>query len=320
MPNYAVFGGCLSSPLEFPEFAEVQATVAPSWTLVLARSAEADPSLEYLGEDVVNADVRVRLYRSAKGFRLVYDDTGTFDISQNGAVIHWAAGPNADPVSVRRDVLGRVIATAMHAAGRVCLHGSAVALATGAIAFLAPQKYGKSTLATATLATGAKLLTDDSLPVDLGPPAMAHPGVPGVRLWKDARARLDTGDATAHGTGPKRMLTDLAPESLMLEPQPLRAIYLLAPYRSESIDDCLQRQRLPTVQSALSLVRHAKLGSLLGKTEATTLLDRASTLAMHVPVYILRVVRDFDRLNAAVEQLRQWHGEVPPPTPSGSLA
>ena len=314
MPDYDVFGGRLRSELDLPQLTEASDTLAPTWTLATVASPPEPVPSEVLGEEPVMPGVTVRLYRSADGFRLRYDDTGTFDVSVDGATIVWTPGPKPDPAHVCADVLGRVLAVALHITGRPCLHGSAVALPTGAIAFLGPKHYGKSTLAMATLAKGARLLADDSLPLDLGPPVAACPGFPGVRLWDAALARLTDGEPTVEGGGGKRLLTALSPQSIELEPQPLRALYLLAPHRPAPGGPPLRRELVPPVLAAVSLVRHAKIGALLGKSEAPVLLDRVCAVASRVPVYRLHVVRDLDCLDTVVERLLEWHadGEEPP--------
>jgi hypothetical protein len=120
---------------------------------------------QMLGEDDVQQGVRVRLYRSADGFRLEYDDTGTFDISADGSQIFWCPGASVAMQAVEMDLIGRVLAAAMHAAGTLCLHGSAVAVNGGGIAFLAPKFHGKSTLAQAMVAAGARLATNNVVPI-----------------------------------------------------------------------------------------------------------------------------------------------------------
>jgi hypothetical protein len=61
----------------------------------------------------------------------------------------------------------------------------------------------------------------------------------------------------------------------------------------------------------MSLLPQARLATLLGKFEASVLLDRAARLAAVVPIYTLRVARDFDRLDDVVSRLLAWHGGAP---------
>ena len=89
----------------------------------------------------------VQLIRGADCLRLDFTDTGIFDVSNDGRSMRWYPLPDSDPDAAALDVIGRVLAVCFHASGLVCLHGSAVALDSGTIAFLAPKFHGKSTTA-----------------------------------------------------------------------------------------------------------------------------------------------------------------------------
>jgi hypothetical protein len=312
MPRYVVFGGCLESPLSFPQLPEASPDVPASWTIVKTSSARRLENVELLGTHAITSASTVHLYRHGEGLRLEYDDSGTFDVSLDGATIVWAPRSSAEDVNVREDVLGPVLAAAMHLRGRFCLHGSSVVLAGGAIAFLAPKHHGKSTLAMAAIAGGAKLLTDDSLPVEPGPPVMAWPGVASVRFWDDIRVRFHGNGKTVEGAGGKHAAIDLACKSQLRTPQRLRGIYLLAPFNASEHRAPVERERVTGIESALSLVRHAKIGTLLGKSESAIVLHRAAAIAAEVPVYVLRIERNLERLQGVISQLFAWHAHDQP--------
>ena len=314
MRDYAVFGGCLRSELEFSELRPSRQS-SPSWTLRASPERIPLDGAEALGSDHVEHDCHVRLYRHANGYRLEYDDTGSFDISADGAEIVWCAPSNASLDAARLDILGRVLATALHAAGVLTLHGSAAVIGGRAVAFLAPKHHGKSTLALALAAAGAPLLTDDTLPVEPGAPPMARPGVHAVRLWSDSARVLrrpdlviaTKDDAPVDAAAAKAGVATL-PETLVVNrPVPLAAVYLLTPVASA--ERAARRTRYTAVLGALALIRHAKIGPLLGRADATVLLQRATVIADAIPVYDLQIVRDFDRLDEVVAQLFAWHAE-----------
>ncbi|MBA3257950.1 MAG: hypothetical protein H0T68_00615 [Gemmatimonadales bacterium] len=304
MPSYAAFGGCLDSDISFPELIELPASL-PTWTLRTSSAApDASPG-EHLGQDQVDGEVLVRLYRNGGGYRLRFDDTGIFEVSADGSRIRWFPAGREPDEATRIDVLGRVLALAMHAGGMFCLHGSAVTMGDGAVAFLAPKLHGKSTLALALALAGGRLMGDDTIALDLAGGPSVRPGVHGVRLWADSAARLtgDTGGRSAGGKGVFEVLTE---DQLMRSPAPLRAIYLLAPVPSDAGPPA-RRKRLEPVPAALSLVSHAKLGSLLGKGETGVLVRWAAAVVRTTPVYVFELMRDFDRLPEIVRQLQAWH-------------
>ena len=306
MPDYAVLGGCLRSEIEFPQLRLADGS-DPTWTLGVSERRGELSGMELLGEDHVDQNFFVRAYKHSAGFRLEFDDTGTFDVSVDGRHITWSPGAEASIEAARLDVTGRVLALALHASGTLCLHGSAVALARGAIAFLAPKFHGKSTLAFALVSGGARLLTDDMLPVELDAIPYARPGVHNIRLWGDSFDRLmvghDDGGTVLDG---KHTLSQLADDQLQQVRTPLSAVYLLAPVAATA-QEVARRTLLPPVAAALALVSNSSVGRLLGKSEAPVCLDRAAILAREVPVYRLELARDYAALPRVVRRLVQWH-------------
>jgi hypothetical protein len=308
MPDYSIFGGCLRSDIVFPELRA--ATGHPvTWTLDITTTAPKLPhDAECLGHIEVTSGCRVSLHRHSRGLRLSYDDTGTFDVSADGGRITWCEGPRANPGAVRADVTGRVMAAALHTAGLLCLHGSAVSLSGGTAAFLAPKYHGKSTLALALARAGGKLVTDDVLPVDPGPPARAIPGVHQVKLWGDTAELFGVADR-APEPGEKHLVHDFPDELLMFHGSPLVAIYLLGLAEPDALGgEPARRTRLADVPSALALVRQSALGELLGGSEAAVLFERAVSLARSVPVYRLERVGGLENVSVVVQQLMEWHG------------
>ncbi len=308
MPDYSIFGGCFRSELSFPEL-RPHPGGQPNWTLRRVTVPPLSGSETFIGEDCIPGSMHVRLFRLPDGFRLAYEDTGTFDITEDGSQILWCRGSKADDDAARLDVIGYGFATLFHAAGTLCLHGSAVGVRSGAVAFIAPKLHGKSTLAHALTAAGAHLATDDALPVKIGRPARMLPGIHQLRLRSDSAERLVPGEVPLRsGYGGKHVLTSIDEDRLVLGPMPLSAIYVLVPVQPDSRTPAAQRELLSPIQATLALIRHTKGAFLLGKSESAVLLDRAGNLARVVPVYRLLVARDFDRLPEVVEQLLEWHG------------
>jgi len=310
MSHYQVYGRCLESDLCFPE---LPPGAGPAdWVLsTVSGRAAPPPGALYLGDDAVQGDVRVRLHLTPSGFWLDFDDSGDFALSDDGRAIRWYRPSHADADTdalARIDVLGRVLALALHAEGRLCLHGSGVCVGGVALGFLAPKFHGKSTLALALVRAGASLLTDDTLVVAATPDPLALPGVHAMRLWNDSAARLlDDRVGTATADGDKLCLRDLPAGRRMQQPSPLAAVYLLAPTPADDHRAAAVRTPLPPTAAALALVGHGKLSPLLGRAQAALALRRAVDVARGVPVYTLSVVRDFARLDEVVDQLLRWH-------------
>lgn len=306
MKHYSVFGGRLSSELELPDL-EIAEPGHATWVLRVSRVSPAELPREPLGTVQVEESVEARLYEISGGYRLEYDDTGIFDVLAGGSQIVWYAAPGVSLESAQVDVLGRVLALALHAAGAYCLHASAVEVGGGAVAFMAPKFHGKSTTAMALVRAGARLITDDTLAILPGSSPRVVPGIQTLRLREDTveAVNVERGFGAVESKG-KLLVGNLAADRLLRESVPLAAVYLLAPV-AVSEGASVLRTALPVTRAALSLIGHTKLGPLLGGAELPVVLDRAVALAGRVPVYRLSVMRDFERLPEVVTQLLEWH-------------
>jgi len=310
MNSYHVFGGVLRSELAFPEL-DVAERGDPDWTLTVTFTPAPDVPLgPQLGEDRVDVDVLVHAYATPSGFRLVYDDTGVFDVSEGGRAIRWHRPPSADLEAGRLDVLGRVLALALHASGWLSLHGSAVALGDGAVAFLAPKGNGKSTLAFALMRAGAALMTDDTVVIEPGPPSIVRPGVQSVRLFQDSADWLSAPAPLAGTSDIKATFGQLASDARRLTRAPLAALYLLESVPAGTIAAPVERERIEGPAAVFQLITQTKIGTLLGGIEAPTVFGSVVGIAEGAPVYRLRVTRDYEQLQQVVERIVGWHGGV----------
>ena len=310
MKSYLVFGGVLRSELEFPELDAVTRADA-DWTLsVTSAPAPELPLGDPLGEDKVDQGVMVRSYATPAGFRLVYDDTGVFDVTASGREIKWHCPEGVDVEAGRLDVLGRVLALALHASGWLSLHGSAVALSAGAVAFLAPKGNGKSTLAFALMRAGAALMTDDTVVIGSGAPPIVRPGVQSVRLFRDSADWLSATSPIPGTSDVKATFGQIAEDARRLTRAPLSALYLLESVPAGTLAEPLERERIVGPPAVFGLLGQTKIGALLGGAEAPGVFSSVVALAESSEIYRLRVMRDYERLQMVVEQIMSWHGGV----------
>lgn len=255
---------------------------------------------------------RVELHRAGSdGFALSHSCTGTFEVRGGGAEIIFASHANAPADLVRADVLGRVLAVTMHMKGALSLHASAVVLPEGAIAFLAPKGFGKSTVALSLAHAGAKFLTDDILPVRAQAPFTVNPGVQSVRLCSDSALRLiNERSKTRPGIDGKRIVDRLPRHMVASGPAPLVAMYVLSPSPNGNGASAVSRSRLSSRRTVLELLRRAKIAALLGGSEAPRVFQQAASIAAAVSAYELDIARDLHRLPDAVAMIASWHGGV----------
>lgn len=309
MHRYRIFGGHLDSDVAFPELAPAPDTASASWVVGRVSDVAVPHGAIRLGA-LHNQPCRTELLRdSESGYYFTHSCTGTFHIPEDDPAIRFAMAEGAALDRVRGDILGRVLAVALHTCGVLSLHASAVALRDGVIGFVAPKGSGKSTLAMALARAGAHLVSDDILAVWPSPrPVQVAPGVHGVRLNRDSAERLlELGTPTRDGVDGKRLVDSPRVSRIGAERAPLSAVYAISPTIGIENGRAARRVSLSPRHAALELLKHAKIGELLGVREAPVLLERAADVAQHVPIFALEIARDFDRLPEAVETIVEWH-------------
>lgn len=306
---YRAFGQVLASDIEFPELRPAGASEA-AWTIRHAAAAirGSHATGEVLGTEPLYGEFSARLTRAGTGWLIVVEDTGEFLISPDRRTITAFRYPQGNLDFLRAHLLGRVIATSMHFSGLLVLHGSAVSYPAGSVAFLAPKNSGKSTLALTLTLAGARLVTDDSVPVTLDEQPLVWPGVHSLRLRGDSAEQLAGGLPSTQRRDGKYVLSELPEARLEEDRTPLRAIYLLLPAESIASGDVVDRRRLPAPLAAAALVGQSKIPRMLGTSEGPELLRRAARVASRIPVYQLPLVRDLNRLPEVAAKMQAWHG------------
>jgi hypothetical protein len=305
--RYAVYGDCLASSIPFPELPASDAKVS-RWTFETTRRLTPMVDAAELGADRIYGEVFARLHAHANGHRIVVDDTGSFELSRDRTHVTWEERAESWPDFVRAHLIGRVLATAIFLDGLLPLHASAVETRDGVIAFLAPKGFGKSTLALALSAAGARLVTDDTLPVEPSAAPHAWPGVHSLRVHDDALEAVGAARPALGTREGKRIVSELAPHQLMSRHAPLAAIYLLDPVLAGA--GAVTRTALPAMLAAMGVVAHVKIGRMLGPAAAGPMLERAAAITRTVPVFRLHAPRDLAQLPQTATTILGWHGAL----------
>lgn len=309
MYQYSVFGGCLVSELELPDLRPASSGGKPRWVLRVSNSGSPAEATEPRGEMEIAPGLVIRLANTAAGFRFDYAPVGTYELSRDGGEITWYPAPAPQPEIARLLLLGQVFALALHGDGLLCLHGSGVAIRGRGIAFLAPKLHGKSTLALALTAAGARLIADDLVAIEPGLRPRVRPGVQSIRLLTDAVQRVGT---LCVGTrileGGKGTITDFPRSMVAHKIVPFAAAYLMQPVKVPPGEPAVRRQRLPLRDAAIALAYGTKLPDpLVGCRTAGIDLQRAAAVARQVPVFRLEFAGDFSRLPEVAVQILAWH-------------
>jgi hypothetical protein len=164
-------------------------------------------------------------------------------------------------VEVRRSALGRsellpilmagtVSAFLLALRGETVLHASAVAIGSSALAFVGQSGRGKSTVAALMCVEGAKLVTDDVLTVDAGPPVTCIGGATELRLRPAAVSIADGApDAAMRSTADERLALAVEPAP----PRPLRLAAIIVPDPSNTATEVAVR-RVPSSTALFAIL------------------------------------------------------------------
>jgi hypothetical protein len=182
--DYFVCGLHLRSELPLPELAPaaVPNGEAPMVEIRLGDAGPALPHLDHIGPTFEAA---------ANDYLLTVRGVGRYRV-RNGTevIVEPAAASSAQ--DVRLFLLGTAFGALCHQRRLVPLHASAIVVDGQCIAFAGRTRAGKSTLAAHFDARGYAILADDVCVLNVaadGPP-MAWPGVPRIKLWRDALTAL----------------------------------------------------------------------------------------------------------------------------------
>ena len=288
--TYRTYGLGIHSTLSLPE---MSAVAAPNDIFIHAQDLPAPPLPKHANSHTWRQDQDIYLH---------WADLGTFRV-RAGQDIAFNPVPGVSAARLRPPILGICMAVALHQRGLLVLHASAIALPTGAIAFLGDKGWGKSTMNAALYRRGHKFVTDDILAIDsASSKPQIYPAFAQMKLWPSAVAAL--------GKNPQKLpklLPHLQKRQRLLKKNiaqkavPLSAIYLLDKGPSIHIAP------LPAHELLGHLFRHSYSGrcgkALLHRGETDHFLQ-CMALAQQVPIYRLQRPVDLsllDAIAAAVE-------------------
>jgi hypothetical protein len=167
---------------------------------------------------------------------------------------------------VEIQLLGHIFSIWLESRGVPALHASAVVVSDRAVAFLAGNKAGKSSLAASLMQAGFPLLTDDILPLESSDNGVrGRPGYPQMRLWPD-QAEHFLGDyrelEIVHPAYTKRRVPIGADGlgAFWNQPAPLGCLYL-PEIRDDSTNSCVEIEPVPPREGFAQLLRCSFVGA-----------------------------------------------------------
>ncbi|MGZ5234333.1 MAG: hypothetical protein ACXWC3_30355 [Burkholderiales bacterium] len=315
MPDYFVFGGCLRSELTFPELTHAHGR-APDWMLRMGKLSRNDDA-EVISDVELSPTCRIRITGGDGWFRYSHSCTGSFEVFADGRRILFEPAEQGDLDGARADFVSRVLLYCVDHASITWLHGSAVRIGGGAVAFLGPSGCGKSTLAMALTRGGADHICDDTLPVEAGATPVIWPSDDIIRLCSDSRTRLAlSARAIRRESDGKFVITRRELGSAAPSPasdaqgetrSPLAAIYVLNSTDSSHSGAAVTRKLVSPSAAVSVLMQNLKLGPLVTREAPARLLNQLCAIVQTVPVYELTVSRDWSVVGEVVERVTAWH-------------
>ena len=221
-----------------------------------------------------------------------------FLISPEARHIAWRGLNGGIRESLYWHLLGPVLSYAMLAHGVEPLHATTVAIDGKAVAFLGRAGDGKSTLATACLHAGHKLLTDDVLVIrKVAGRWLAYPGIPRIKLYNDISRYLFRGIRGAHmNMWTSKAIFRLGAARHQLNPIPLHALYVLAGSSRRQVSI----RRTSGRTALMHLIRHTYNGLVTDPVRLQSQLLFCNTIAKEFPVNLLSYPRKKEMLKSVV--------------------
>jgi hypothetical protein len=229
-----------------------------------------------------------------------WSDGARFLITENATTVYVVRPPTMSHDSICTYLVNSVLAVCLRQRGTTCLHASAVNIDGGAVAFVAPSGFGKSTLAWSLGQSGHQIMTDDVAPITGDPPRL-RPGYPRLRLWPWTVHGL-LGDAEAL----PRICDDWEKRSadadgFDMQDKRLAGIVLLRGFA-----DDVELVPVPEAEAFASLMRNVSLDKILDAKWRAQDFVTLGRIAETVPVVSLRRSRDLSSVGKSADAVVAW--------------
>ena len=290
--SYAAFGLDVASTLELPELESGPAAERSTADVVIERGRVDPPDPESTSGAGEDGPLRVG---APDDLYLTYP---VADLRiRSGREITVDPSPGAPRGVVRAVVVGPAFNHLLHQRGFYVLHASTVSIGGDAVAFVGRSGDGKSTTASAFLARGHRVLSDDVAAIRrAGEGPVVTPGHPTVKLDPGAVDALSLPVEDPVRTPARDRQFFRLPQPRPSSPAPLRRVYLLAAGPATEVEP------VGAGEGLVELVRNTYTAGLLADREAASAnFERCARLAGEVGISRLRRPHSLEELPAVVD-------------------
>jgi hypothetical protein len=255
---------------------------------------EGPPDLEWSPRP--DHPFHARLWSRGGRYHLWIGGTGWFQVDPGAATV---TVPRSAPGDVRREarLWGVPAALCFVRRGDLPLHAATVDVDGSAVAFAAPGRFGKTTMAAAFLSAGHRVLSEDLTCCRLGPSPQVIPGPAALRLRVDSSEHFDLPHAEVLARDPDRLhLTMRGPLRGSGAPVPLRAVVFLRKVGYAT------SPRLTSIGETIRDLWSVSF-NLPEESDRIRCLDGITRLMREVPVWEFSRPAGFDQMAGAVDTI-----------------
>lgn len=229
----------------------------------------------------------------------------------NGCTITIDPASASSQDEIRRVICAAALGVLFHQRGLLPVHASAIETPDGCLAFTGPSHAGKSTLAAYLQERGYPVVADDVCPLSYAPgqETRVYPGLPGLRLWKDALTRFGQADGQHQRISQAMDKFQVAPARIAIPPvMPCAGIVQIgSPDRHQPEPF----QRLRGLDAVAVIIEETFWGNFIdhiGKTGSQ--FQTAAGIANQIPIYRCNLHKTWERMDAFWEFVRRRFGAV----------
>lgn len=231
---------------------------------------------------------------TSKGLYIIYEDRTICRIS-SGEEIVIDPDNGLEESFLRVLILGPALTFLLHQRGNLVLHGSAINVNGGAVAFLGDNGVGKSTILYTLLKRSYSPITDDVLSVSLnGKCPLVSPSFSKVKLWPDILDFMNE-DLNIH---PKTYADSekysYTAKNFSEKRLPLKKIYLL-----EKDEKCYLDE-INKDESLIKLIESSYCYRIFNSSEITDNMRACTKIVEDVEIKVLKVRHSLENLEELV--------------------